>query len=60
MREALDLDLQVLEMLGVSLSQTPPAELKVEELVNLPEMTDAHKLAAMRILMTAMPPAYLA
>ncbi|MEH2025345.1 trifunctional serine/threonine-protein kinase/ATP-binding protein/sensor histidine kinase [Nostoc sp.] len=60
MREALDLDLQVLEMLGVSLSQTPPAELIIEELVNLPEMTDAHKLAAMRILMTAMPPAYLA
>ncbi|MEH2382866.1 MAG: AAA family ATPase [Nostoc sp.] len=60
MREALDLDLQVLEMLGVSLSQTPPAELTIEELVNLPEMTDAHKLAAMRILMTAMPPAYLA
>ncbi|MFN6481872.1 MULTISPECIES: AAA family ATPase [unclassified Nostoc] len=60
MREALDLDLQVLEMLGVSLSQTPPTELTIEELVNLPEMTDAHKLAAMRILMTAMPPAYLA
>lgn len=60
MREALDLDLQVLEMLGVSLSQTPPAELTIEELVNLPEMTDNHKLAAMRILMTAMPPAYLA
>ena len=60
MREALDLDLQVLEMLGVSLSQTPPAELTIEELVNLPEMTDDHKLAAMRILMTAMPPAYLA
>ncbi|WP_442949292.1 ATP-binding protein [Nostoc sp.] len=60
MREALDLDLQVLEILGVSLSQTPPAELTIEELVNLPEMTDAHKLAAMRILMTAMPPAYLA
>ncbi|MEH2057506.1 MAG: AAA family ATPase [Nostoc sp.] len=60
MREALDLDLQVLEMLGVSLSQTPPGELTIEELANLPEMTDAHKLAAMRILMTAMPPAYLA
>ncbi|MEH1818455.1 MAG: AAA family ATPase [Nostoc sp.] len=60
MREALDLDLQVLEMLGVSLSKTPPAQLTIEELVNRPEMTDAHKLAAMRILMTAMPPAYLA
>ncbi|BAB73957.1 trifunctional serine/threonine-protein kinase/ATP-binding protein/sensor histidine kinase [Anabaena sp. FACHB-709] len=60
MREALDLDLQVLGMLGVSLSQTPPAELKIEELINLPEMMDPSKLAAMRILMTAMPPAYLA
>ncbi|MBD2502248.1 ATP-binding sensor histidine kinase [Anabaena azotica] len=60
MREALDLDLQVLGMLGVSLSQTPPAELRIEELINLPEMIDPHKLAAMRMLMTAMPPAYLA
>ncbi|RCJ37022.1 serine/threonine protein kinase [Nostoc minutum NIES-26] len=59
MREALDMDLQVLEMLGVSLSKTPPAELGIEELANLPEMTDANKLAAMRILMTAMPPAYI-
>ncbi|HIK08582.1 MAG TPA: AAA family ATPase [Trichormus sp. M33_DOE_039] len=60
MREALDLDLQVLTMLEVSLSQTPPVDLSIEELANLPVMTDTHKLAAMRILMTAMPPAYLA
>ncbi|WP_427157388.1 trifunctional serine/threonine-protein kinase/ATP-binding protein/sensor histidine kinase [Aliinostoc sp. HNIBRCY26] len=60
MREALDLDLQVLQMLGVCLSQTPPADLTIEDLANLPVMTDPDKLAAMRILMTAMPPAYLA
>ncbi|NDJ24662.1 AAA family ATPase [Nostoc sp. B(2019)] len=60
MREALNLDLQVLEMLGVPLSKTPPEEMRIEELANLPEMTDANKLAAMRILMAAMPPSYIA
>ncbi|MEA5552793.1 AAA family ATPase [Anabaena cylindrica UHCC 0172] len=58
MREALDMDLQVLKMLGVNLSEKPPAELRIEELANLPEMTDPSKLAAMRMLITAIPPAY--
>ncbi|MGM3309390.1 ATP-binding sensor histidine kinase [Anabaena sp. WFMT] len=58
MREALDIDLQTLEMLGVTLSEKPPTELSIEELANLPEMTDPSKLAAMRMLITAIPPAY--
>jgi predicted ATPase/signal transduction histidine kinase/tRNA A-37 threonylcarbamoyl transferase component Bud32/DNA-binding Lrp family transcriptional regulator len=58
MREALDIDLQVLEILGVTLSKNLPLELRIEELANLPEMTDPAKLAAMRMLITAIPPAY--
>ncbi|AFZ56044.1 AAA family ATPase [Anabaena cylindrica FACHB-243] len=58
MREALDINLQVLEMLGVTLSQKPPTRLSIEEFANLPEMTDPRKLAAMRMLITAIPPAY--
>ncbi|MBW4685719.1 MAG: AAA family ATPase [Komarekiella atlantica HA4396-MV6] len=58
MREALDLNLAVINMLGVSLSTAPPDNLIIEDLAHLPEMTDANKLAAMRMLRTALPPAY--
>ncbi|WP_341528786.1 AAA family ATPase [Nostoc sp. UHCC 0302] len=60
MREALDMNLQVIDMLGVSLSTAPPDNLIIEELAYLPEMTDANKLAAMKMLRTALPPAYFA
>jgi len=60
LREALDMDLHVLEILGVSLSLSPPIEIEIEDLVNLPVMTDPSKLAAMRMLMTATPAAYVA
>ena len=56
-QSALDTGLQVLEMLGVTLSQSPPQELKIEELASLPEMTDPYKLAAMQILILIWPPA---
>jgi PAS domain S-box-containing protein len=53
-RTAVDTTLEVLEMLGVSLSgsqlQNLPS-LNVEELYNLPPMTDPYKLAAMQLLM---------
>ena len=51
---------QVLEMLGVSLSQAPPPDLRVEDLFNLPEMTDPAQIAALRILMSVIAPAYIA
>jgi len=60
LREALELDLEVLKMLGVTLSQSPPTQVKIEDLVNLPVMTDPSKIAAMRMLMTATPAAYIA
>jgi len=60
MREALDINLQVIDMLGVFLSKAPPDDLIIQDLVHLPEMTDANKLAAMKMLRTALPPAYFA
>ena len=56
-QSALDNGLQVLEMLGVTLSQSPPQELNIEELANLPEMSDRYKLAAMQILLLIFSPA---
>ncbi|WP_193196639.1 ATP-binding sensor histidine kinase [Nostoc sp. MG11] len=58
MQEALDINLAVINMLGVSLSTAPPDDLIIEDLAHLPEMNDANKLAAMRMLRTALPPAY--
>ncbi|MBD2770809.1 trifunctional serine/threonine-protein kinase/ATP-binding protein/sensor histidine kinase [Iningainema tapete] len=55
---AVDTGLQVLEMLGVGLETKPPGELIIEDLINLPLMTDSSKLAAMRILNIIFPPAY--
>ena len=57
---AVDTGLQVLEMLGVTISQSPPQELNIEELANLPEMTDPYKLAAMQFLVLIFPPACFA
>lgn len=51
MQTAIDTGLQVLAMLECSLEQQPPSsEVTVEDLANLPEMTDASKLAAQQIL----------
>ncbi len=58
MREALDIDLQLLEILGVTLSPSPPTNLKIEDLADLPIMTDAKKLAIIRILIVAASAAY--
>jgi len=51
---AVDTTLEVLEMLGVTLSSSQLQNLpnlNVEELYNLPPMTDPYKLAAMQLLM---------
>ncbi|MBO1348724.1 MAG: serine/threonine-protein kinase PknK [Hormoscilla sp. GUM202] len=50
MQAALELGQQVLEMLGVTLDKAPPEIGMIEELEYLPEITDADKIAAMRIL----------
>jgi len=60
MMAAIETGLHVLEMLEINLEQTPPSHDRIEELINLPLMTDADKLAAMRILMFIMSPAFIA
>ncbi|MCC5651420.1 AAA family ATPase [Nostoc sp. XA013] len=71
--EAVQLGLKVLEMLGVKLNQSPTAldvqqaiqettnnlaGKEIEDLINLPSMTDVHKLAAMRLISSLVPAAY--
>ncbi|MEC4816653.1 MAG: AAA family ATPase [Scytonema sp. PMC 1069.18] len=60
MQSALDIALEVLQMLGVSLEQEAIATLEIEALIDLPEMTDLDKLAAQRILMTVGPAVFFA
>ncbi|MFN6482393.1 MULTISPECIES: AAA family ATPase [unclassified Nostoc] len=56
MLAAIDICLQVLEFLGEPLFKEPPQELAIEDLINLPEMLDPHKLAAMRIAIAMVTP----
>ncbi|MBD0361258.1 MAG: serine/threonine-protein kinase PknK, partial [Coleofasciculus sp. C3-bin4] len=71
--EAVELGLQVLEILGVKLRKLPtPLDIQsaieettanlagkeIEDLINLPSMTDANKLAAFRIIASLIPAAY--
>ncbi|MBN3941891.1 ATP-binding sensor histidine kinase [Nostoc sp. NMS9] len=56
MLAAIDTSLQVLEFLGEPLFKEPPLELAIEDLINLPEMFDPHKLAAMRIAIAMVTP----
>ncbi|HLO86519.1 MAG TPA: AAA family ATPase [Nostocaceae cyanobacterium] len=58
MLKAIDTGLMVLEMLEVTLENSPPPPLVVEDLVNLPEMTDTKQLAAMKILVALISPTY--
>ena len=51
---------QVLKLLEIPLTQTPPVYQTVEALADLPEMTQPTQLAALRILMSVMAPAYIA
>jgi predicted ATPase/signal transduction histidine kinase/serine/threonine protein kinase len=63
MSKAIDTGLQVLDMLGVSLSnEVGDANFVVElpsltDLDNIPEMTDPYKIAALRIMMSVISPA---
>ncbi|XZO00390.1 MAG: AAA family ATPase [Microcoleus sp.] len=59
MSSAIDTGLQLLEMLGVSLSKTPPNNLNIDSLYELPEMTDPVLLSAMRIFINLFSPAYI-
>lgn len=50
LQEALNITLEVLKLLGVSLSSHPPQNMNIEELHHLPLMNDPYKLAALKIL----------
>ena len=51
MQQVIDTGLQVLEMLEISLSDDPRDAIEnLQQLIDLPEMSDRHKLAAMNIL----------
>ncbi|WP_445630176.1 AAA family ATPase [Nostoc sp. DSM 114167] len=68
MQAALNTGMQVLKMLGLPLSENPPMRLtrlnlggkRIEDLTELPEMTDVYKLAALRVLINLIPPVYIA
>lgn len=60
MKSAVDTGLQVLGMLGVSLETELPAVVEISALANLPEIHDAYKIAALRILCAIASAAYLA
>ena len=75
MKTAVDTALNALKLLGVDIPKKPSkvnifagligskitlAGKQIEDLADLPEMTDVYKLAAMRILMKVVAPAYIA
>ncbi|HEY9834953.1 MAG TPA: PAS domain S-box protein, partial [Stenomitos sp.] len=60
MQAAIEMGLEVLELLGVSLSESKPQILSIEELYNLPTITEPYKEAALRILIILFAPIYIA
>ncbi len=60
MQKAINTGLQVLQFLGVSLSESPPQDLDIDALGNLPEMIDRQKLAALRIAIDIITAVYMA
>ncbi|RKZ53763.1 MAG: serine/threonine-protein kinase PknK [Candidatus Parabeggiatoa sp. nov. 3] len=60
MQAAITMGLQVLELLDISLLDSPPQNLLIDELTDLPEMNDPYKLAGLRILMLLFSPALIA
>ncbi|WP_437876392.1 AAA family ATPase [Sorangium sp. So ce513] len=60
MPEAIDVALGVLAMLDVPLSETPPVDVDIHRLAQLPVLQDRRMLAANRILVSVFPAAVLA
>lgn len=57
MSEAIDMAMDVLEMLEVPLSDTPPADVDIARLAHLPVLADRRMMAANRILVSVFPAA---
>lgn len=60
MQTAIETGLGVLELLEISLEENLPTQLVIEDLVNLPKMTDPDKKAALQVLGTLISPAFIA
>ncbi|MGD2182680.1 AAA family ATPase [Lusitaniella coriacea] len=60
MQEAIDTGLQVLKLLEIVLEEELPTQLVIEELIDLPQMTDPYKIAALKVLGTLISPAFIA
>jgi predicted ATPase/signal transduction histidine kinase len=58
MQLAIDTGLQLLAILGINLETALPANLDIEDLINLPALKEADKLAAMRMLIRMSAAAY--
>ncbi|MBW4683269.1 MAG: AAA family ATPase [Microcoleus vaginatus WJT46-NPBG5] len=59
MQSVIDTGIEVLEMLGGHMEKEPPQGLILDDLADLPAMTDLDKLAAMHILMSIVVAAYV-
>jgi predicted ATPase/signal transduction histidine kinase/CheY-like chemotaxis protein len=58
---ALDIGIPILEMLGVPLSNVPPPNnINIQDIYQLPQITDPYKCAALRIAMNLFNPALIA
>ena len=60
MQEAIDTTLYALEKLEINLTSELDNQFAIEDLIHLPTMTAPDQLAAMQILMTVIPAAYVA
>jgi predicted ATPase/signal transduction histidine kinase len=59
MQLAIETGLETLKLLRISLKQEPPQMLVIEDLANLPNMTDPYKLRAIRIFINLFAPALI-
>ena len=50
LQSVLDTGLEALEMLGINLEKTPPQIANVDELIDLPDITDPYKIVLQRLL----------
>ena len=60
MQTALEISLNVIQILGVELEHKAPTVEQVESLISLPSMTDEYKKSAIKILMQTFDAAYIA
>ena len=60
LQKSLETGIEILEHLEVKLEKEPPKDLEVNDLLNLPAMSDPYKIAALQILLTIQAPATIA